>query len=101
MLAIERQFQDVQSQMEDLKSEIEKHRRIYEISVNNRRSILDERDSSVASKRILELSQHLYDLAMASLNNKEVIRQVSNSENTFRDYQKYAEKMLNRFEDSK
>ena len=96
--AEEEKYEELQNQLHDLKSDIEIHHVLYKKSQNNRRSVLDDREALEASKEILALSNRLYNLANKSLQNRELIRQVSGSEATIRDYKKYAERMIDQFE---
>ena len=96
----EKTFQDAMAEMENRKAEIEKHKKNYNLSVKHSRSILDKREAEEAKKEIVRLSNALYELTVSALKNSEVIRHVSNAENTYEDYQNFALEILRQFNEN-
>ena len=83
--------------MENMKADIEKDYNNYILSTEKSRSILDRRESDIARNEILRKSKDLLVFTQKCLKNDDLIRSVSNSKNTYNEYQKYANEMISKF----
>lgn len=96
--AHEKVFKEAHTRLENLKSLVQKDIKIYKMSVKNRRSILDDRESKIAKESINKRANELLVLAKDCLKNGEVIRNVSSSQDTYVGYKEFAERTLNEYQ---
>ena len=84
---------------EAIQAQIEKYQKIYQKAKEGSGSVLDESEAQIAGEEILKHSKKLLVQSKESLKNPSNIRQVSGSMQTFRDYQIYAQKMIEQFKE--
>ncbi len=90
-------YQEAIKTLQNKKAEIEKHIKNYELSTQERRSPLDDREASVAKGEIGSLATELLTISENCLKNEEVIKNVSSSKRTYQDYKEYAEYILRKY----
>ena len=91
-------FQDVLSRMEQIKSIVEKHDKVYELSLKNKGSLLSKSQTEKASSEVLTYSNELLSIATKASQNQTQIRQVSGAKENIEEYLKYANKMKEKHE---
>jgi hypothetical protein len=84
--------------METLKANILKIEDIYDISMENKGSLFDKRESMDATKEIISKSRELLEMASVTLNNEQIITSVSGGRNTVQQYKSFAQKKIEKYE---
>ena len=72
-----RRFQDVLETMEEIKAELKKHDDLYELATQKEHDVLDNREARIAAQSALREAVKLEDLAVRSLDDDTVIRNVA------------------------
>lgn len=91
-------YQNALENMEAKKANILKIEDIYNISMQKKGSLLDNREASDAAKDIIDKSRGLLNFANATLNNEKIITSVSGGRNSVQQYKSFAQKKIEKYE---
>jgi len=91
-------YETALSVMQSIKAGILADVDTYEMAIARNKNIIDRRKAHEAVKSIIVHSEELMRLANRNIEDREVIRQVSSSFNTYKEYRDFASEMKKKFE---